>query len=287
MGRVARVWAWLTLGEFAASLDAGNSNIRLCFDAHGNFDPHKNDSFLPAVSEALAAGVYTSKAVSANGAWHQLESTACSYTTCWQSLPKHNFGFGSHLSMMTLWARHALSKRKMPDIALHGALQGPEVSTMRALNGSLDRRAAAAQRIYAADVRACGCETCTNASLRCFFEPFAGGVAACRNLNAKFPKCDPAKKEKPTSDPEIGLINTGGPFWSSAAAYATFARPSVALESALNAEYEKLGLKTAPRPWLGVHLRHGDSCRDGEITGRVCSPAEVYISGHEKSLCAG
>ena len=268
------VWAWLFVAF--ASIDVGNSNIRLCFDAHGNFDPHRNDSFLPALSEALAAGMYTSKAVSAIEAWHQLESAACSYLMCWQSLPKHNFGFGSHLSMMTLRARQALTQLKMPDIALHGALQGAKVNKMRALNGSMDRRAAAVQRIHAANVDACGCGTCTNASLRCFFEPFAGGVAACRDTIGGFPECGSAQEQTffSTVDPH-SLIYTGGPFWSLAAAYATFVRPSLALESALRAEFEKLGLNTAPRPWLGVHLRHGDSCRDGEITGRVCSPANV------------
>lgn len=276
MGATVKLYVvWLTFSAFAL---IGDSNIRLCFDAHGNFDPHRNASFLPAASEALAAGLYTSKAVSAIGAWHQLESTACSYVTCWQTLPKHNFGFGSHLSMMTLRAKHVLSRRKMPDIALHGALQGSKVNTMRALNGSLDGRAAAVQQIYAEDVDACGCETCTNASLQCFFKSFAGGPTACRGFDVGLPECDSLQKPRNVSkfDPH-SLVHTGGSFWSSAAAYATFTRPSSAFKSALRDEFEKLGLNNAPRPWLGVHLRRGDSCRDGEITGRVCSPATVQV----------
>lgn len=288
MVHIERYMAWLTsvFGSFTLVF-AVDSNIRLCFDAHGNFDPHKNASFLPALSEALAVGVYTSKAVSAIGAWRQLESTVCSYATCWQLLPKHNFGFGSHLSMMTLRAKYALSKRNMPEIALHGALQGSEVSTMQALNGSLDARTAAVQRIHAADVDACGCETCANASLRCFFKSFAGGPTTCRNFNTSLPECNPAQKQKTAFEVDPNsLVDIGGSFWSSAAAYAIFTRPSSALKRELRDEFEKLSLNTAPRPWLGVHLRHGDSCRDGEITGRVCSPARVYLQVSENHVSA-
>ena len=34
-------------------------------------------------------------------------------------------------------------------------------------------------------------------------------------------------------------------------------------------------LDKAPRPWLGAHLRYGDSCgARGKRTGRVCAAAE-------------
>ena len=36
-------------------------------------------------------------------------------------------------------------------------------------------------------------------------------------------------------------------------------------------------LDKAPRPWLGAHLRYGDSCgARGKRTGRVCAAAEDY-----------
>ncbi|KAK7231099.1 hypothetical protein SO694_000761110 [Aureococcus anophagefferens] len=54
--------------------------------------------------------------------------------------------------------------------------------------------------------------------------------------------------------------------------------PSPGLADAVEGEAALLGLGAAPRPWLGVHLRHGDSCRDGEATGRVCTPAEAYAA---------
>ena len=36
-------------------------------------------------------------------------------------------------------------------------------------------------------------------------------------------------------------------------------------------------LDAAPRPWLGAHLRYGDSCgARGKRTGRVCAAAELW-----------
>ena len=69
----------------------------------------------------------------------------------------------------------------------------------------------------------------------------------------------------------------GGRFWSAAAAYAAFSRPQPALDRALRAEYASMELDKAPRPWLGAHLRYGDSCgARGKRTGRVCAAAEDY-----------
>ncbi|KAH8055604.1 hypothetical protein JL722_7941 [Aureococcus anophagefferens] len=39
------------------------------------------------------------------------------------------------------------------------------------------------------------------------------------------------------------------------------------------------GLGGAPRPWIGAHVRRGDSCREGAYMGRTCSDGAAYARG--------
>lgn len=38
------------------------------------------------------------------------------------------------------------------------------------------------------------------------------------------------------------------------------------------------GLDGAPRPWIAVHLRRGDACREGAYMGRTCSGGDEYAA---------
>ena len=167
-----------------------------------------------------------------------------------------------------------LSRLSFPH-RLHGALVGPARYAALLRANSSDRRAASALAIRAADPANCGCSDSTNAWLECWFRPFAGGHCPA------MPQCDERQHQSPRSsshqDPGA-LAKVGGRFWAAAAAYATFASPSPALRQAVDAEAVRIGLADAPRPWLGIHIRHGDSCRDGPVTGRLCTPAEEYAT---------
>ena len=65
-------------------------------------------------------------------------------------------------------------------------------------------------------------------------------------------------------------------FWSSAALFAGLLRPRPALARAVAAARAAAGLGGAPRPWIGAHVRRGDSCREGAYMGRTCSGGAAY-----------
>ena len=87
----------------------------VCF---AGFDPFRNNTFLPAREEALPSSETVGAAVAALEAWRHLEATAC-LSACWQTTRKHNFGFGSHLSAVTLQSREIIANRRLPRAPSH------------------------------------------------------------------------------------------------------------------------------------------------------------------------
>ncbi|KAH8091514.1 glycoprotein 6-alpha-L-fucosyltransferase [Aureococcus anophagefferens] len=224
-----------------AFLWAVAASSELCFDGGGVVDPYRNMSYLPSPSEASDAP--TPAAAAALDDWRTLGETLCYFATCAGDVAPHNFGFGSQLAVSVLRARTMVAKRQFPAVPMHAALRGAAAQRLFALDAASDARVAAARAVVDRDRRRC---VGANASTACFFDAFGGGASSPRR--------------------------------SPPASYAAFATPSPGLADAVEGEAALLGLGDAPRPWLGVHLRHGDSCRDGEATGRVCTPAEAYAA---------
>lgn len=79
-----------------------------------------------------------------------------------------------------------------------------------------------------------------------------------------------------------------GLFWWTAQQWAWLLRPEGTLVAHLDAVKRTLSWETH-RPILGMHIRHGDSCMQGEgsRTGRVCEDLHTYLRGAVKMAAYG
>lgn len=69
-----------------------------------------------------------------------------------------------------------------------------------------------------------------------------------------------------------------GHFWYVAHLLAHLTRPNEATKARVAAAASASGLRDAPRPLLGIHVRRGDSCRETQETAKArrCSPFAEY-----------
>ena len=74
-------------------------NNALCF-AGADDAPFRNTTFLPPPITGTTQP--SEAALAARDAWRRLEETLCKTTPCWARTAPHPFGFGSHLSSLTL-----------------------------------------------------------------------------------------------------------------------------------------------------------------------------------------
>jgi hypothetical protein len=73
------------------------------------------------------------------------------------------------------------------------------------------------------------------------------------------------------------LFEDGGKFWQAASSLSRILRPSVRFEKCLREERSKLWSRHPNKESiLTIHIRRGDSCRDGRRTGRKCSHGSFY-----------
>ena len=96
-------------------------NNALCF-AGADDAPFRNTTFLPPPRTATTQP--SEAALAARDAWRRLEETLCKTTPCWARTAPHPFGFGSHLSSITLGALELMRDQRFPSVPLHGELMG-------------------------------------------------------------------------------------------------------------------------------------------------------------------
>ena len=143
----------------------------LCF-AGADDAPFRNTTFLPPPITGTTQP--SEAALAARDAWRRLEETLCKTTPCWARTAPHPFGFGSHLSSLTLGALELMRDQRFPAVPLHGELMGPDRHAALVATARTNRASRQALAIYEAspDCRA------GNASQSCWFRAFAGG--SCR-----------------------------------------------------------------------------------------------------------
>ena len=160
------------VGLVATALAEPPPNDALCF-AGADDAPFRNTTFLPPPAAATARPA--AGALAARDAWRRLEETLCKTTPCWARTAPHPFGFGSHLSSVTLGALELMRDQRIPAVPLHGELGGPDRHAALVAAARTSRASRQALAIYEASPANCAG---ANASQSCWFRAFAGG--ACR-----------------------------------------------------------------------------------------------------------
>ena len=143
----------------------------LCF-AGADDAPFRNLTFLPPPITGTTQP--SEAALAARDAWRRLEETLCKTTPCWARTAPHPFGFGSHLSSLTLGALELMRDQRFPAVPLHGELMGPDRHAALVATARTSRASRQALAIYEASPDCSG----SNASQSCWFRAFAGG--SCR-----------------------------------------------------------------------------------------------------------
>ena len=143
----------------------------LCF-AGADDAPFRNTTFLPPPNQATTQPAEA--ALAARDAWRRLEETLCKTTPCWARTAPHPFGFGSHLSSLTLGALELMRDQRFPAVPLHGELLGPDRHAALVKAAETSRASRQALTVYEASPDCGG----GNASQSCWFRAFAGG--SCR-----------------------------------------------------------------------------------------------------------
>ena len=146
-------------------------NNALCF-AGADDAPFRNTTFLPPPNQATTQPAEA--ALAARDAWRRLEETLCKTTPCWARTAPHPFGFGSHLSSITLGALELMRDQRFPSVPLHGELMGVDRHAALVATARTSRASRQALAIYEASPDCAG----GNASQSCWFRAFAGG--SCR-----------------------------------------------------------------------------------------------------------
>jgi hypothetical protein len=262
------------------------ARCKLCF-ASPDFDSLKRSYFQPPSSSALPHGVSDIRGADAALAWRGLVAngvTGCKLP-CSQMVYGNKWGFGSYFTSLMGGARKNYAKGVMPSNSpLPDALLRRPLPNVTTSDHSLER---GMKRLFSSSA-------CATRMLTCFLTPLTQADTAD---NARPPSVDKracAKLHTPCENGTIGSkvqkqeateqLKRGGLFWNVAAQASRMLRPSSALAKLLVDERVAMGLPSTPsapswnrlRPMLGMHMRHGDSCRDGVRTGRICSAAEVY-----------
>ena len=166
-----------TIGEIvgsarsATATEKGKREDALCFTGAADA-PFRNTTFLPPPITGTTQP--SEAALAARDAWRRLEETLCKTTPCWARTAPHPFGFGSHLSSLTLGALELMRDQRLPAVPLHGELLGPDrhAALVKAAETSRASRQALAIHEASPDCRG------GNASQSCWFRAFAGG--SCR-----------------------------------------------------------------------------------------------------------
>ena len=143
----------------------------LCF-AGADDAPFRNMTFLPPPITGTTQP--SEAALAARDAWRRLEETLCKTTPCWARTAPHPFGFGSHLSSVTLGALELMRDQRFPAVPLHGELMGPDRHAALVKAAEISRASRQALTVYDASPDCGG----GNASQSCWFRAFAGG--SCR-----------------------------------------------------------------------------------------------------------
>ena len=143
----------------------------LCF-AGADDAPFRNTTFLPPPRTATTQP--SEAALAARDAWRRLEETLCKTTPCWARTAPHPFGFGSHLSSITLGALELMRDQRFPSVPLHGELMGVDRHAALVATARTSRASRQALAIHEASPDCRG----DNASQSCWFRAFAGG--SCR-----------------------------------------------------------------------------------------------------------
>ena len=143
----------------------------LCF-AGADDAPFRNTTFLPPPITGITQP--SEAALAARDAWRRLEETLCKTTPCWARTAPHPFGFGSHLSSLTLGALELMRDQRFPAVPLHGELMGPDRHAALVATARTSRASRQALTVYEASPDCGG----GNASQSCWFRAFAGG--SCR-----------------------------------------------------------------------------------------------------------
>ena len=146
-------------------------NNALCF-AGADDAPFRNTTFLPPPRTATTQP--SEAALAARDAWRRLEETLCKTTPCWARTAPHPFGFGSHLSSLTLGALELMRDQRFPAVPLHGELMGVDRHAALVATARTSRASRQALTVYEASPDCRG----GNASQSCWFRAFAGG--SCR-----------------------------------------------------------------------------------------------------------
>jgi len=146
-------------------------NNALCFAGAADA-PFLNTTFLPPPNQATTQPAEA--ALAARDAWRRLEETLCKTTPCWARTAPHPFGFGSHLSSLTLGALELMRDQRFPAVPLHGELMGVDRHAALVATARTSRASRQALTVYEASPDCAG----GNASQSCWFRAFAGG--SCR-----------------------------------------------------------------------------------------------------------
>ena len=143
----------------------------LCFAGAADA-PFRNTTFLPPPITGTTQP--SEAALAARDAWRRLEETLCKTTPCWARTAPHPFGFGSHLSSLTLGALELMRDQRFPAVPLHGELMGVDRHAALVATARTSRASRQALTVYEASPDCGG----GNASQSCWFRAFAGG--SCR-----------------------------------------------------------------------------------------------------------
>ena len=226
------------------------------------FDPENAARYLPPTLNATAGP----EVAEALGRFEALVASA-GEMRCASPLPGHKrTGFGSYLRILCHEAELSLARGRVPEpFLLHDSLSS------------------GAGRVESGGP-ACGRRELGACVFASRFAAAAAGKPACAE-----PPAAARRRKKPPN--ERGRAGAGAKravaaweawagrhdFWSSAAVFAALLRPLAALERVVAAAKARAGLAgDAPRPWIGVHLRRGDACREGAYMGRTCSDGDAY-----------
>ena len=234
------------------------------------FDPTAAPTFLPRPPVPLAGAPQAAHGL--RDAWRSAAASFGSAVRCHAALSGDAYGFGSYLKSLVKGISTAVSHAWLPHpIRLHAALRTRTDVTRAPFWSDLSPSQRAA---------------CRRGELGCIFEPI---LSSSRPLPpcAAAPPAPVSETRRNGSWRHQTLAQSYGgikrsypllelPFWRSCILLGRLLRPNAAVARAVSDEKAKMGLRGAPRPWLALHMRRGDSCRKGRAFGRNCSSGAEY-----------
>ena len=235
--------------------------------------------FLPRGEPEMDLGDITPAALRARQLLDNLTASALT-TGCSLSISGYSWGYGAWFHSLVDLVTAVLAQAKVPQpILLHAALKG-NVNWSRAIMRAWPKRLKNISTANRTNVH-----HCLGRNLSCFLDSFPSLKTVKLRPDTKCIVAEQLRSEAAVAAKSLfsaskGVTQLHARFWAVCTLLERILHPSAWLADRLDQKRIELGLNEsyAHRPRLSMHMRRGDSCRDGARSGRICSNGTAYAT---------